>query len=225
MINKQSPSAAESLEGLGDGATVLVGGFGGSGLPQTLIAALAGTGVGDLTIVSNNVGAVGEGVATLIRSGQVRKVICSFPVGPHAGDLIEFLETGRMELELCPQGTLAERIRAGGAGIPAFYTPTGLGTELATGKRHEEFGGRTYLLESAIRADFALISADRADRWGNLTFNKAQRNFNPVMATAAEVTVAEVNSVEEVGAIEGENVITPAIYVDRLVVIEKEMSA
>lgn len=225
MINKLSPNATHSIRDLRDGATVLVGGFGGSGLPQTLIAAVARSGKGDLTVVSNNVGAVGEGVATLIKNGQIRKVICSFPVGPHAGDLIGFLESGKMELELCPQGTLAERIRAGGAGIPAFYTPTGVGTELAEGKRSQKFNGRTYLLETAIRADFALISAERADTWGNLTYSKAQRNFNPVMATAADITVAQVSSIDPLGSIEAENVITPAIYVDRLVVTGNDRSA
>lgn len=217
MIDKRVENFSESIQGLKDGDTVLVGGFGGAGLPQNLIAAVAASGVKGLTVVSNNVGAVGEGVATLIKNGQVKKIICSFPVGPHAGDLLDSLNKGIMQLELSPQGTLAERIRAAGAGIPAFYTPTGVGTELAHGKRTEQFGDKTYLLETAIHADFALISADTADIWGNLTYNKAQRNFNPVMAAAARTTVAEVNSVCQTGEIEGENIITPSIFVDRIV--------
>lgn len=174
-------------------------------------------GAKDLTIVSNNIGAVSDGVAALISNNQVRKIICSFPVGPHADELIERLLNGTIELEIAPQGTLAERIRAGGAGVPAFYTPTGAHTELGEGKETREFNGRLHILEHAITGDYAFIKAHRADRWGNLVYRKTQRNFNPVMATAARTTIAEVSEIVEVGEIDPETIVTPSIYVHRLV--------
>lgn len=221
MIQKQVTMEA-AVADMHDGATLLVGGFGGSGLPSHLVAALVAQGAKDLTVVSNNIGAVSDGVAALISHNQVKKIICSFPVGPHADDLIARLNDGRIELEIVPQGTLAERIRAGGAGIPAFYTPTGYQTELGEGKEIREFNGRAFLLEEAIIADFAFIKAQTADRWGNLVYRKTQRNFNPVMATAAKVTIVEVDEVVEVGEIPAENIVTPSVYVHRIVPLVKE---
>lgn len=152
----------------------------------------------------------------------MKKIICSFPVGPHADDLIDRLQKGTIELEIVPQGTLAERIRAGGAGVPAFYTPTAVNTELGEGKETREFNGRVYVLEHAIVGDFAFIKAQKADRWGNIVYYKTQRNFNPVMATAATVTIAEVNDIVEVGELDPENIVTPSIYVHRLVQVESQ---
>jgi 3-oxoadipate CoA-transferase alpha subunit len=222
MIQKKFENAAQAVADMKDGATLLVGGFGGSGLPSQLVAALVQQGAKDLTVVSNNIGAVSDGVAALISNNQVKKIICSFPVGPHADDLIDRLEKGTIELEISPQGTLAERIRAGGAGIPAFYTPTAIQTELGEGKETREFNGREYLLEQAIVGDYAFVKAQRADRWGNLVYRKTQRNFNPVMATAAKITIVEVDEIVEVGEIHPETVITPSVYVHRLVQLEKE---
>lgn len=222
MIQKKFGSVAEAVADIKDGATLLVGGFGGSGLPLNLISALTEHGAKDLTVVSNNIGAVSDGVAALISNNQVRKIICSFPVGPHADDLVERLQKGTIELEIVPQGTLAERIRAGGAGIPAFYTPTAVQTELGEGKETREFNNREYLLEHAIVGDYAFVRAYRADRWGNLVYRKAQRNFNPVMATAAKITIAEVDEIVEVGEIDPETIVTPSVYVHRLVQLESE---
>jgi 3-oxoadipate CoA-transferase, alpha subunit len=222
LINKKFESTAQAVADMKDGATLLVGGFGGSGLPSHLVSALTEQGAKDLTVVSNNIGAVSDGVAALISNNQVRKIICSFPVGPHADDLIKRLQSGTIELEIAPQGTLAERIRAGGAGIPAFYTPTAVNTELGEGKEMREFNGCSYLLEHAITGDYAFIKAHRADRWGNLVYRKTQRNFNPVMATAAQITIAEVSEIVEVGEIEPEIIVTPSIYVDRLIQVETQ---
>lgn len=222
MIQKRFGNVAEAVADIQDGATLLVGGFGGSGLPLNLISALTEHGAKDLTVVSNNIGAVSDGVAALISNNQVRKIICSFPVGPHADDLVDRLQKGTIELEIVPQGTLAERIRAGGAGIPAFYTPTAVQTELGEGKETREFNGRDNLLEHAIVGDYAFVRAYRADRWGNLVYNKAQRNFNPVMATAAKITIAEVDEIVEVGEIDPETIITQSVYVHRLVQLESE---
>lgn len=217
MIQKRFESIEQAIADIPDGATLLVGGFGGSGLPSQLVAALVEQGAKELTVVSNNIGAVSDGVAALISNNQVRKIICSFPVGPHAEDLIERLQKGTIELEIVPQGTLAERIRAGGAGIPAFYTPTGAYTELGEGKETRDFNGRLHLMERAITGDYAFIKAHRADRWGNLVYRKTQRNFNPVMAAAARTTIAEVSEIVEVGDIDPETIVTPSIYVQRLV--------
>src|SRR6478672_6897548 len=209
MIQKKFENAAKAVADMQDGATLLVGGFGGSGLPSQLVAALVEQGTKNLTVISNNIGAVSDGVAALISNNQVKKIICSFPVGPHAYDLIERLQKGTIELEIVPQGTLAERIRAGGAGIPAFYTPTAVNTELGEGKETREFNGRVYVLEHAITGDYAFIKAQQADRWGNIVYRKTMRNFNPVMATAASVTIAEVSEIVEVGEIDPENIVTP----------------
>ncbi|MEI4769940.1 3-oxoacid CoA-transferase subunit A [Psychrobacillus sp. FJAT-51614] len=222
MIQKKYENVAQSIADMQDGATLLVGGFGGSGLPLNLIAALTELGTKDLTVVSNNIGAVSDGVASLISNNQVKKIICSFPVGPHADDLVERLQKGTIELEIVPQGTLAERIRAGGAGIPAFYTPTAVQTELGEGKETRNFNGRDYLLEHAIVGDYAFVRAHRADRWGNLVYRKTQRNFNPVMATAAKITIAEVDEIVEIGQIDPETIVTPSVYVHRLVQLESE---
>jgi len=222
MIQKKYENVAQSIADMQDGATLLVGGFGGSGLPLNLIAALTEQGTKDLTVVSNNIGAVSDGVASLISNNQVKKIICSFPVGPHADDLVERLQKGTIELEIVPQGTLAERIRAGGAGISAFYTPTGVQTELGEGKETRDFNGREYLLEHAIVGDYAFVRAHRADRWGNLVYRKTQRNFNPVMATAAKITIAEVDEIVEIGQIDPETIVTQSVYVHRLVQLESE---
>lgn len=223
MIQKKFENAVKAVEDIHDGATLLVGGFGGSGLPSHLVAALVKQGAKDLTVVSNNIGAVSDGVAALISNNQVKKIICSFPVGPHADDLVARLQAGTIELEIAPQGTLAERIRAGGAGVPAFYTPTAAHTELGEGKEMRTFNGRDYILEEAIVGDFAFVKAQKADRWGNLVYRKTQRNFNPVMATAAKVTIAEVDEIVELGGIAPETVITPSVFVHRLVQLEKEV--
>lgn len=222
MIQKRFVNTAKAVADIQDGATLLVGGFGGSGLPSHLIAALVEQGAKDLTVVSNNIGAVSDGVAALISNNQVKKIICSFPVGPHADDLIARLQNGTIELEISPQGTLAERIRAGGAGIPAFFTPTAAYTELGEGKETRMYNGRLHVLEQAIIGDYAFIKGHRADRWGNLVYNKTQRNFNPVMATAAKITIAEVDEIVEVGELDPENIATPSVYVHRLVKLEPE---
>jgi 3-oxoadipate CoA-transferase, alpha subunit len=222
MIQKKYENTAKAVADIHDGATLLVGGFGGSGLPSHLIAALVEQGAKNLTVVSNNIGAVSDGVAALISNNQVKKIICSFPVGPHADDLIARLQNGTIELEIAPQGTLAERIRAGGAGVPAFYTPTAAHTELGEGKETRMFNGRLHVLEHAIIGDFAFIKGHKADRWGNLVYNKTQRNFNPVMATAAMITIAEVDEIVEVGELDPENIATPSVYVHRLIKLEPQ---
>ncbi|MFS0780168.1 3-oxoacid CoA-transferase subunit A [Bacillus sp. 1P06AnD] len=223
MIQKKYENADQAVADMRDGATLLVGGFGGSGLPSHLVAALTNQGAKGLTVVSNNIGAVSDGVAALISNNQVSKIICSFPVGPHADELIKRMDDGHIELEINPQGTLAERIRAGGAGIPAFYTPTAAHTELGEGKETRDYNGRLHLLEHAITGDYAFIKAHRADRWGNLIYRKTQRNFNPVMATAAKITIAEVDEIVEIGGIDPESIITPSIYVHRLVEIDRQL--
>jgi len=220
MIQKKFEGAEHAVSDMEDGSTLLVGGFGGSGLPSQLVAALVKQGAKNLTVVSNNIGAVSDGVAALISNNQVKKIICSFPVGPHADDLIDRLQKGTIELEIVPQGTLAERIRAGGAGVPAFYTPTAVNTELGAGKETRVFDGRQFVLEQAIVGDYAFIKGQKADRWGNIVYYKTQRNFNPVMATAAKVTIAEVNEIVEAGELDPENIVTPSIFVHRLVQVQ-----
>ena len=210
-------SAAEAITAVRDGATVLVGGFGMAGMPVELIDALIGHGAGDLTIVSNNAGNGDTGLAALLAAGRVRKVICSFPRQSDSWVFDGLYRAGKIELEVVPQGNLAERMRAAGAGIGAFYSPTAVGTPLAEGKEVRTIDGRDYLLEYPIRGDVALIKAHRADRMGNLVYRKTARNFGPVMATAATVTIAQVSEVAEIGALDPEAVVTPAIYVDRLV--------
>jgi 3-oxoadipate CoA-transferase, alpha subunit len=209
--------AAEAVTAVHDGATVLVGGFGMAGMPVELIDALIAHGAGDLTIVSNNAGNGDTGLAALLAAGRVRKVICSFPRQSDSWVFDGLYRAGRIELEVVPQGNLAERMRAAGAGIGAFYSPTGVGTPLAAGKEVRTFNGRDYLLELPIAGDVALIRAHVADRMGNLVYRKTARNFGPVMATAATVTIAQVSRVVETGMLDPEAVVTPGIYVDRLV--------
>jgi len=211
-------SAAEAVAGVEDGSTVLVGGFGMAGMPVQLIDALIDQGAGDLTVVSNNAGNGDSGLAALLAKGRVRKVICSFPRQHDSWVFDRLYRDGKIELELVPQGNLAERMRAAGAGIGAFYCPTGVGTPLADGKETREIGGRTYLLEYPIRGDVALIGAHRADRMGNLVYRRTARNFGPVMATAATTVVAQVTEVVDTGELDPEAVVTPSIYVDRVVV-------
>lgn len=210
-------SAAAAVADVADGSTVLIGGFGTTGMPMALIDALIDQGACDLTVVSNNAGNADTGIAALLAAGRVRKIVCSFPRQKDSWVFDELYRSGRIELEVAPQGTLAERIRAGGAGIGGFYTPTAVGTMLAKGKETRELDGRDYVLELPIVADLALISAHTADRLGNLVYRKTARNFAPVMATAATTTVAQVADVVEPGALDPEAVITPGLYVDRVV--------
>lgn len=217
MINKQFESAAQAVADVPDGAMVLVSGFGGAGLPQMLLLALLAQGARELILVSNNAGNAGNGIAQLVAAGRVRKMICSFPRQPESGAFDDLYREGRIELELVPQGTLAERIRAGGAGIGGFFTPTGYGTDLALGKETREIDGVPQVFEKAIRADWALIKAHTADRWGNLTYHGTGRNFGPVMATAARCTVAQVRQMVPLGGLHPEHVVTPGVYVQRVV--------
>lgn len=216
------PDAA--VAGIKDGATVLVGGFGVAGQPVELIDALRRSGVRDLTVVSNNAGNGTEGLAALLADGQVRKIICSFPRQSDSFVFDALYRAGKIELELVPQGNLAERMRAAGAGIGAFFSPTGVGTPLAEGKERRTIDGRDYVLEYPIRGDVALIKAHTADAMGNLVYRKTARNFGPVMATAAKTTVVQVLSVVEAGEIDPESVVTPGIYVDRIVVTKSSTS-
>ena len=212
-----SPDVAAAVRGIEDGATVLIGGFGRAGLPFALIDALRETGARDLTVVNNNAGNGTTGLAALLAGGQVRKVICSFPRQKDSFVFDELYRAGKVELEVVPQGNLAERIRAAGAGIGGFYTPTGFGTPLAEGKETRRIEGRDYVFELPIRGDVALIRAHVADRMGNLVYRKTGRNFGPIMAAAAGLTVAEVTEVVPTGEIDPEVVVTPSIYVDRVV--------
>ncbi|MDJ0905926.1 MAG: 3-oxoacid CoA-transferase subunit A [Woeseiaceae bacterium] len=217
MINKQCPSVAEAVADIPDGATVMVGGFGASGSPVELLHALIDHGARDLTVINNNTGNGEVGLAALIGNGQVRKMICSFPRSSQSKVFPELYRAGRIELEVVPQGTLAERIRAAGAGIPAFYTPTAVGTVLAEGKESREFDGREYLMERWLKADFALIKCETADPLGNLTFNKTGRNFSPLMCMAATTTIVQATHLVARGNINPEHIVTPGIFVDRVV--------
>ena len=221
MINKILPSAQAALHDVPDGATVMIGGFGTAGLPNELIDALIAQGARELTIVNNNAGNGDTGLAALLAAGRVRKIICSFPrqVDSHHFDAL--YRAGRIELELVPQGNLAERIRAAGAGIGGFFTPTGFGTDLAKGKETREIDGRMYVLEAPIHADYALIKAERGDRWGNLTYRMTARNFGPVMAMAAKHTIASVHEIVELGRMDPEAVVTPGLFVQRIVKIDR----
>lgn len=216
-MDKRWPSVAEAVADIGDGATVMIGGFGASGSPTELIHALVDHGAKELTVINNNTGNGEIGLAALIGNGQVRKMICSFPRSSQSRVFPELYKAGRIELELVPQGTLAERIRAAGAGIPAFFTPTTVGTVLAEGKETRAFDGRTYVMEHWLPADFALVKAERADSFGNLTFNKTARNFNPLMCMAATVSIVQARTVVEAGGIDPEHVVTPGIFVNRVV--------
>lgn len=221
MINKISPSVEAALAEIHDGATVMIGGFGGAGQPAELIDGLIAHGAKDLVIVNNNAGNGEVGLAALLKTGRVRKIICSFPRQADSYVFDELYKTGKIELELVPQGNLAERIRAAGAGIGAFFTPTGFGTELAEGKETREINGRQYVLEHPIFADFALIKAEVGDRWGNLTYRKTARNFGPVMATAAKCTIASVHEIVELGDIDPEVVVTPGLFVKHVVKVPR----
>ncbi|MDH3319067.1 MAG: 3-oxoacid CoA-transferase subunit A [Betaproteobacteria bacterium] len=217
MIDKFIATAQAALADVPDGATVMIGGFGGAGMPSELIDALIARGAKQLTVVSNNAGSADAGLAALIAAKCVRKIICSFPRQTDSWHFDKAYRAGELELELVPQGTLAERIRAAGAGIGAFYTPTAFGTKLAEGKETRRIGERDYVLEYPIHADYALIKADRADRWGNLTYRMTARNFGPIMAAAAQCTVAQVRETVPLGALDPEAVVTPGIFVQRVV--------
>ncbi|MCG5236187.1 3-oxoacid CoA-transferase subunit A [Xanthobacter oligotrophicus] len=216
MIDKFVPSVAAALSGVKDGATILVGGFGAVGQPDLLIEGLIEQGATALTVVANNAGYGQVGLARLLAAGRVRRLVCSYPRIPGSVIFEDLYKSGRLELELVPQGTLAERLRAAGAGIPAFFTPTGAGTRLVEGKETRRIGARDYVLEHALHGDVALIQAWSADRWGNLTYRGAARNFNPVMAPAAELTIAQVEHSAEIGDLGPETIVTPGIYVDRI---------
>ncbi len=217
MINKIVSSPEVAVADIFDGAIVMIGGFGEAGSPIELIHALIDHGAKNLTVVSNNTGSGEVGLAALIANRQVRKMICSFPRTANSTVFPELYKNGEIELEIVPQGTLAERIRAGGAGIPAFYTPASVNTPLAEGKEHREFNNQTYVLEEGIRADFALVKAKAADRFGNLIYNKTARNFGPIMCTAANTTIVQVKHLVEPGDLDPECVITPGIFVQRVV--------
>ena len=220
MIDKIYPTAHAAVADVHDGATVLIGGFGMAGMPSELVAALLDQGARDMTIVANNAGNGEVGVAALLKAKRVRKIVCSYPrqVDSHVFDAL--YRAGEIELELVPQGNLAERIRAAGAGIGAFFTPTGYGTLLAQGKETREINGRQYVLEHPIHADFALIKAECGDRWGNLVYRKTARNFGPVMAAAAKCTIVQVREIVPLGALDPEVVVTPGIFVQRVVAVE-----
>jgi 3-oxoadipate CoA-transferase, alpha subunit len=217
MLNKRVSSLQEAVAGVRDGATILVSGFGNAGIPVELLHALLDQGARDLTIVSNNAGSGRTDLAALLAAGRVRKVVCSYP--KTAGSVVfdGLYAAGKIELELVPQGTLSERMRAAGAGIGGFYTPTAVGTDLAKGKETRVINGREHVLELPIRGDIALVKAERADRWGNLVYRLAARNFGPTMAMAADCTVVQVREIVELGAIDPDHVMTPGIFVDRVV--------
>ena len=221
MIDKIVASVEAALADVPDGATVMLGGFGSAGLPAELIDGLIAQGARDLVIVNNNAGNGDTGLAALLKARRVRKIICSFPRQVDSYVFDGLYRAGEIELELVPQGNLAERIRAAGAGIGAFYTPTGFGTELARGKETRVIDGRSFVLEHPIHADFALIKADRGDRWGNLVYRMTARNFGPIMATAAKVTVATVHEVVELGSLDPEAIVTPGLFVRRVVPIPR----
>ena len=221
MINKIAPSITAALADVKDGTTVMIGGFGTAGIPNELIDGLIAQGAKDLVIVNNNAGNGESGLAALLKAGQVRKIICSFPRQADSQIFDALYRSGKLELELVPQGNLAERIRAAGAGIGAFFSPTGYGTELAKGKETREINGKFYVLEMPIYGDVALIKAETGDRWGNLLYRKAARNFGPVMATAAKMTVATVHEVVELGKLDPESIVTPGIFVSKIVKIER----
>ena len=221
MIDKTVPSLAEAVAGVHDGATVMIGGFGTAGMPAELIDALIAQGARDLTIVNNNAGNGDTGLAALLKTGRVRKIVCSVPRQTDSWVFDELYRSGKIELELVPQGNLAERIRAAGAGIGAFFTPTGFGTQLAEGKETRRIDGRDYVLEHPIRADFALIKALHGDRWGNLVYRKTARNFGPIMASAAKCAIAQVDEIVPLGALDPEAIVTPGIFVRRVVQVSR----
>ncbi len=217
MINKIVQSVADALDGIRDGSVVLIGGFGSIGQPNALIEGLIEQGAKDLTVVANNSGVGRVGLAKLLDTRRVRKIVCSFPRTSDPVVFEELWREGRIELEVVPQGTMAERMRAAGAGIPAFYTATAVGTKLAEGKEQRDIHGREYMLEEALPGDVALVEAWEADRWGNLTYRSSARNFNPVMATAAKLTIVQSQHIVDLGALDPEKIATPGIYVNRVV--------
>ena len=217
MIDKFVQTMADAMDGIKDGSTVLLAGFGAVGQPLHLIDGLIEQGAKDLTIVANNPGVGRVGLARLLDLGRVRKVVCSFPRSSDPVVFVELYREGRIELEIVPQGTMAERMRAAGAGIPAFFTATSVGTKLADGKEHREINGRTYVLEDALPGDLALVECWQADRWGNLTYRQSGRNFNPVMAMAGELTVVQTQHVVELGELDPETIVTPGIFVNRVI--------
>ena len=219
MIDKTVASASAAVADVFEGATIMIGGFGTAGIPNELIDALIARGAGDLTIVNNNAGNGERGVAALLKAGLVRKIICSFPRQADSHHFDRLYRAGRVELELVPQGNLAARIQAAGSGLGAIFTPTGFGTLLAEGKETREIAGRGYVLEYPIHADFALIKARCADRWGNLTYRKAARNFGPIMAAAARCTIVQVQEIVPLGSLDPEVIVTPGIFVRRVVAI------
>lgn len=217
MINKIMQSMADAMAGIRDGAVILLGGFGNIGQPHALLDGLIEQGAKDLTVVSNNAGVGRTGLARLLDLGRVRKIVCSYPRTADPIVFEELYRAGKIELEIVPQGTMAERIRAAGAGIPAFFTATAVGTKLAAGKEEREIKGRKYLLEESLPGDVALVEAWEADRWGNLTYRSSGQNFNPIMAAAAQLTIVQAQHVAELGALDPEKVMTPGIYVNRVV--------
>jgi 3-oxoadipate CoA-transferase alpha subunit len=221
MIDKIVRDMAEAMAGIRDGSTVLIGGFGAVGQPDALIEGLIEQGAKDLVCVANNAGTGRVGLARLMELGRVRRIICSFPRSQGSVVFEELYREGRIELEIVPQGTLAERMRAAGAGIPAFYTPTSAGTLLARGKEMREFGGRPHVLEHALRGDVALVEAWEGDRWGNLTYRESGQNFNPVMAMAADLTIAQVQHVRDLGGIDPDRVHTPGVFVKRVIRVDR----
>ena len=221
MINKIAHSVAEAMAGIQDGATILIGGFGTAGIPNELIEDLMEQGARDLTVVNNNAGNGDTGLAALLKTGRVRKIICSFPRQADSQVFDGLYRAGQLELELVPQGNLAERLRAAGAGIGAFFCPTGYGTELAGNRETREINGKHYVLEYPIHGDVALIKAEAGDRWGNLIYRKAARNFGPVMAMAARRTIATVHDIVELGSLDPEAIVTPGIFVNQIVQIDR----
>ena len=221
MIEKQVASLADAVADVADGATVMIGGFGTAGLPNELVGALLEQGAKNLTIVNNNAGNGDTGLAALLAARRVRKIVCSFPRQTDSHHFDRLYRSGEIELELVPQGNLAERIRAAGAGIGGFFTPTGYGTDLAKGKETREIDGRMYVLEAPLHADYAFIKAERGDRWGNLTYRMTARNFGPMMAMAAKTTIATVHEIVPLGGLDPEAVITPGIFVRRIVLIDR----
>jgi 3-oxoadipate CoA-transferase, alpha subunit len=217
MIDKRVESLAEAVAGIADGSTILCAGFGGAGLPDALCEALLEQGARDLTVVANNAGTGRRGLAALLAAGRVRRIICSFPRSSGSVVFEELYAAGRIELELVPQGIISERMRCAAAGLGGFYSPVSVGTRLADGKAHHEIDGRTYVLEKPLKGDVALLAADRGDRWGNLTYRKSARNFNPTMAMAADLSVVQVRHIVELGELDPEMIVTPGIFVDRVV--------
>jgi 3-oxoadipate CoA-transferase alpha subunit len=219
LINKTFESVAAALDGIADGSVIMVGGFGTAGMPSELVDGVIASGARELTIISNNAGNGEIGLAALLKAGRVAKVICSFPRQSDSYVFDELYLAGKVQLEVVPQGNLAERIRAAGSGIGAFYSPTGYGTLLAEGKETRVIDGRNYVLEMPLHADVALIKAENGDRWGNLTYRKAARNFGPIMAMAAKTTIAQVKRIVELGELDPEHIITPGIFVQRVVAV------